>query len=554
MAIKIGEGKWGPGGSSDVTPDFAGAGYRWSNYGGGSQAVVSDALRLTWDTDPVGSGYYGPTLGFYVDDNAIVLQDVYLQFQARFPTNVNGCKFVKFFGRRSEAEGYSNATFNLLWNTGEFSDVLFTDGTDLEGDAARKLFFSGGNNSLNVGRAWGTAVISTPQNSSFDETEWGNTWHTFKFRYKQNSGTSSGNEVADGVFYVEIDGNVYLSATNMFNRNPLNLQGLEKIEFGGWSQDGGGVFDLDIRNVVISTGGFFTEYFGSDNPDFGTNYFSYGSGSGTSVLNKDPSLTFTVPPEGITITELYRGMNSAPTQAGTTVEIGVYDITGDPANPPLLGQAIINSRSDDVGYVWHTATGLNISVAGGKTIALGGALPSAGIWHTRGGEISEAGAASTTLPSPWSGAGSTRVIPLRAKFTTNAASDTTPNSFSFNSPPAASPGAVVTSDPVTITGIDSATPVSVSGGLVSINGGAFVSSGTISNGQTIVARVTASNTPGASISATVDVGGVTAQFTVVTSSGTGADQDKGIVLPMTGTQVIRIKQAGLKGRFGKRIR
>lgn len=254
--LLLASGIWGASGSADVVPDFTLTGYRWDVYGGGSSSVVSDALRLSWDTDPVDSGYYGPTLGLFMDDPGITLQDVYVEFEARFPSNVNGCKFVKFFGRRTETEGYSNATYNLLWSTGEFSDVLFTDGTDLEGDAARKLFFSGGNNSTNIGRAFGQAVVTTPQNSSFDETDWGNTWHTFKFRYKQNSGTTSGNEVADGVFYVEIDGNIYLSATNMFNRNPNNIQGLEKIEFGGWSQDGGGAFQLEFRNIKISSGGF----------------------------------------------------------------------------------------------------------------------------------------------------------------------------------------------------------------------------------------------------------------------------------------------------------
>lgn len=257
-ALLLASGIWGAGGSADVTPDFALPGYRWDVYAGGSSSVVGDALRLSWDDDPTGSGYYGPSLGLFMDNPGITLQDVYVEFEARFPANINGCKFVKFFGRRTETEGYSNATFNLLWSTGEFANIIFTDGTDLEGDAGRALFFSGGNTSVNVGRAWGTATISTPQNSSFDETEWGNTWHTFKFRYKQNSGTSSDNEVADGVFYVEIDGNVYLDVQNIFNRNPSNVQGLEKIEFGGWSQDGGGAFQLDFRNIKISSGGFLT--------------------------------------------------------------------------------------------------------------------------------------------------------------------------------------------------------------------------------------------------------------------------------------------------------
>ncbi|RTL03688.1 hypothetical protein EKK58_12370 [Candidatus Dependentiae bacterium] len=160
-------------------------------------------------------------------------------------------------------------------------------------------------------------------------------------------------------------------------------------------------------------------YFGSTNPDLASNYSQFGGGNGTSILNNDATLVLTVPAGGITITELARGMDSATGQAGTTVAIGVYDVTGSPANPPLLGSATITSRSDNAGYVWHSVTGLSINVDAGKVIAIGSALPTTAVWHTRGAEISDAGAATTTLPSPWSGTGLARVIPLRAGYSLN---------------------------------------------------------------------------------------------------------------------------------------
>lgn len=432
-------------------------------------------------------------------------------------------------------------------------------------------------------------------------------------------------------------------------------------------------------------------YFGSSSPDFAASWSPYGGGSGTSVLNKDAALTLTVPAGGITITELQRGMDSAAGQAGTTVQIGVYDITGNPANPPLLGSATISSRSDNAGYVWHTVSGLNINVAAGKVIAIGSALPSAAVWHTRGAEISDAGAATTTIPSPWADSGPAREIPLRAGYSLNTppatiydingnnvvrvgstgntistagmgtltsitlggkaatnlnapggdgpfdmpgfvdgasyslmgsvtavatdgtnsddlavtlyppigydyvtlagtlntsntgvlyqfspaaavggqivfplacivdaqgnlltdvdgsqtlyyitpagvvyqftlttgtgSTDTTPDAFSFNTPPAAALGATVTSSNTTITGINSPAAVSVTGGLVSINGGAFVSSGTITGGQTIAARVTASNSYSTGVTATVNIGGVTANFTATTIADPGPAPD-----------------------------
>ena len=95
--------------------------------------------------------------------------------------------------------------------------------------------------------------------------------------------------------------------------------------------------------------------------------------------------------------------------------------------------------------------------------------------------------------------------------------DTTPNAISFTASTNAEPNAVVTSPAVTITGINTAAPVSISGGEYSINGGAFTSAaGTIANGQTLSVRITASDQTNTPISATITVGGVSAMFSVTT--------------------------------------
>lgn len=95
--------------------------------------------------------------------------------------------------------------------------------------------------------------------------------------------------------------------------------------------------------------------------------------------------------------------------------------------------------------------------------------------------------------------------------------DTTPNAISFTASTNAEPNAVVTSPAVTITGINTAAPVSISGGEYSINGGAFTSAaGTIANGQTLSVRITASDQTNTATSATITVGGVSANFSVTT--------------------------------------
>lgn len=134
---------------------------------------------------------------------------------------------------------------------------------------------------------------------------------------------------------------------------------------------------------------------------------------------------------------------------------------------------------------------------------------------------------------------------------TGAAADTTPDSFSFNTPALAALGATVTSTNATISGIDAATAVSVTGGLVSINGGAFVSSGTITNGQTIAARVTASNSFSTAVTATVNIGGVNAQFIATTIAAPGDTEIDSITFPSSTNCVAGSAQASaVKGITG----
>lgn len=102
--------------------------------------------------------------------------------------------------------------------------------------------------------------------------------------------------------------------------------------------------------------------------------------------------------------------------------------------------------------------------------------------------------------------------------------DTTPNAFTFTDQPNAALSSLITSNNVTISGINVGTSVSVSGTgspQISINGGAWVTSGTITNGQTLAVRLTSSSTPGAALSATVNVGGVTDNWSVTTTTGPG---------------------------------
>ena len=161
-------------------------------------------------------------------------------------------------------------------------------------------------------------------------------------------------------------------------------------------------------------------YFGASTSDWETLYSPIGGGSNDpTIMNITSEFTFTVPVGGIIITELGRGMDSAPGQAGGTFNIGVYDITSGTASAPLLGQATVNVRSDGAGYVWHSVTGLSIPITAGKLIAVAATPPTVLCWHTRNAEgqlYNAPGNSETTLSSTWSGIGTGRAIPLRAGY------------------------------------------------------------------------------------------------------------------------------------------
>jgi hypothetical protein len=79
------------------------------------------------------------------------------------------------------------------------------------------------------------------------------------------------------------------------------------------------------------------------------------------------------------------------------------------------------------------------------------------------------------------------------------------------------PSAVVASDEIVVSGINTPTTVTITGGEYSINGGAFTTAaGVLTNGQRVRLRVTGANQFSATSSAVLTVGGVSATFTTTT--------------------------------------
>lgn len=97
--------------------------------------------------------------------------------------------------------------------------------------------------------------------------------------------------------------------------------------------------------------------------------------------------------------------------------------------------------------------------------------------------------------------------------------DTVPEAFSFTDVTGALTSTVYTSNSVTITGISAASPISITGGEYSINGGSFTSaSGTILNNQQVQVRVTSSSSNSTAVNAVLTIGGVSDTYTVTTAA------------------------------------
>jgi VWFA-related protein len=116
--------------------------------------------------------------------------------------------------------------------------------------------------------------------------------------------------------------------------------------------------------------------------------------------------------------------------------------------------------------------------------------------------------------------GNPPVIETTTKFFTRRQCDTAPNPFTFTDQTNVRVGAAVTSNAVTISGIEVGAHISVLQGRYSIGcTDTFTNEpATITDGQTVCVRHTASSEPGTSRTTTLTIGGVVGTFTTTTRS------------------------------------
>ena len=206
---------------------------------------------------PVGGGV--PMWAVYTPTEA--LDQVYIEFDARMSSNVkHGLKFLKIFGKDTGV-GYANFTTGLDYtgvDNGSLQAVSFGDGVNHENDTGSVILLNGAYPTW-IGRSYGSASVATPQSTAWASSNWGTDWHHFKMMFKYNSGSTTENEVADGEFYLNIDGLDYVVASGLFNSNPGNTKEIKSIELLGYSNGtASDSFTIDYDNVVFSKGGFMS--------------------------------------------------------------------------------------------------------------------------------------------------------------------------------------------------------------------------------------------------------------------------------------------------------
>ncbi|WP_066965761.1 agarase [Microbulbifer sp. Q7] len=98
-----------------------------------------------------------------------------------------------------------------------------------------------------------------------------------------------------------------------------------------------------------------------------------------------------------------------------------------------------------------------------------------------------------------------------------AQQDTRPDAFSFTAISDAARDTAYTSNAVTVTGINAMANISISGGEYSVNDGDFTSdAGTVENGDRVSVRVTTGSEYSTTVTASVTIGGVSADYSVTT--------------------------------------
>ena len=246
--------------------------------------------------------------------------------------------------------------------------------------------------------------------------------------------------------------------------------------------------------------------------------------------------------------------------SGTTVTLNNADGATASFTAPSTNETLSFSATatDDTGLTGTSSMDVQVSVTGDDTtpdvfsftdqtdvalsmvitsdpIAVAG-IDSAATILVTGGEYSVNNAAYTSVPGTVNNGNTVRVRHTSSSnhstrvdttltiggvsdtfSSTTRAADTTPGAFSFTDQTGVALGTAITSDPITVSGIDAATAISVSGGSYRINNGVYTNAaGTVNDGDRVRVQHTSSVEYSTQVDTTLTIGGVSDTFSSTT--------------------------------------
>ncbi|ARU26518.1 hypothetical protein [Cellvibrio sp. PSBB006] len=191
--------------------------------------------------------------------------------------------------------------------------------------------------------------------------------------------------------------------------------------------------------------------------------------------------------------------------------------------PAVTGVAVETQTTSEAITISGVNTAAAISITGGEYSIADGAYTSAN------GTVTNDQTVSVRLTSSIDTNTETQAVltvgELSAHFSVTTAPDTTPADFSSELLPItnAQLGAILTSNVITVSDIDVAVSISIAGGEYAIDGGDFTAvASTVTEGQTVVLRATASSNLNTQQTAVLNIGGVEGSFEITTLADTTA--------------------------------
>ncbi|MGR8941015.1 MAG: hypothetical protein ACU83P_05430, partial [Gammaproteobacteria bacterium] len=176
-----------------------------------------------------------------------------------------------------------------------------------------------------------------------------------------------------------------------------------------------------------------------------------------------------------------------------------------------------------------TIAGINapaaIGISGGQYAVNGGAFLSASGTINNGDSVtvrltSSADYATTTQATLTVGG----VAAIFRVTTLDFVADTAPDPFAFVDQTGVALSTAITSNAVTVAGINAPAGISIAGGLYAVNGGSYVATaGSVNHGDTVTVRLMSSSAYATAAQAVLTIGGVSDTFSVTTAANTGGD-------------------------------